>query len=231
MTTTETYRQLRREDPYMSARTALALAHADDDADRAGVPRWFYGDEGYDLSIEGETFTLRIEYDYDFPPDWGDLGSVKERDRDRDYIAPYCYESVPPWPCVALPAGSDGSGTQGGYYGPLETYFDPGDSWEEWNPGGMARGPLREFLRRSLVAEGLRQRSTYQYGVTVTDDDENTMSLWGVDLSFDGSALDRAYLWHVVSDLAHEIRHGRAERAEQMARDIFTRLAMTSPHG
>jgi hypothetical protein len=216
----ETYRALRREFP---AATALAIARRDAEAEAAGLPRCVYSDEGYDVAIVGETFTVRVEPDYDFGVDW--LGKVHERCQDRDYIAPYCYESVS-WPCVALPAGDDGSGTQGGYYGPLATYYDPGEHWEPYAPAGMARGPASEWTRQELVREGVRVRSGWTYVVTVTDEHGNYDALCGVDLAFDGSATDRSYLWSTITGIAGIVQWERAEaerkHLERMARPWAT---------
>lgn len=227
MTTTETYRRLRAEDPYMGARMALSIARADTAADAAGLPRWL-DEDPCEVVIDGESFTLEMATDEALNAHgWDCLGHVHERRR-------HPYDDRPDpvaWPCVPLPAGYDDSGTQGGYYHEFETYYDPGDSWEPFAPFGMARGPAHDWVRAHLIAEGVRVRKAWTYGATLTDQDGNDASLWGIDLANDGGPTDRSYLWSMVDELAYEIRHERAERAEKAARETFHRLTMASPHG
>jgi hypothetical protein len=216
MTPMKRYRVLRRNDPYLNAQTAWAVAKLATVAEKAGIGVWA---DGESVEIEGRSYLLTVK-----PDDWGDAwdgdcyGIVHARTpTSADYPSPV------DWPCVPLPGGGPDRST---YYGDWGSYYDPGTYWEPYAPPGMARGLVRPHLRAELVREGLMIRDSNEWYVSLVDPDDETLSasLGGVGLG-NGDTWERAYIWDLAQELAAEIEYDREQRTERAREGLYARTA------
>lgn len=204
------YKRMRREDPYAPARVTLDILRSCDEAKAAG----FYAFWAESAEVDGVTYRVRVEAD-DHGFD-GDCYGTVEKLGETSWGYPQPVE----WPNVVLPSGSDRV-HQSSYYSDRETYYEPGPTWEEYAPAGMARGLRRGWMRRQLVEEGLRVRDGWPVGVMVEGPDGESAALWGVDLSpSQDEPADLSYVWEVVKELVANIQWQREERERKAAEKL-----------
>lgn len=203
------YHDLRREG--YGARYALRLARLDAEADRAGVPRFPWGE--FDVTLDGREYAVTVEPD---PEPWrfGDddvTGRLVER-RDR-WSTGYPDPVTPP----AIALDERRAYEPGGCYDPTEHLAGK-------RRQGMARHAAWLAVRADLIAEAAPHVAEADYGeprccTVYVERDGAGFSVCGVEAT---GPLARVWIFDVIRENAAEVEYQiaereRAERGRRMA--------------
>ncbi len=208
------YRAIRKDDPYLPARHALAIARDAEEAWAQGLS--VYGES--EVTIGDETFTVEVEPDWDDSFDGDCYGEVIDRYPHPDYVFMPQYDRADDETVIALDDAH-------GYVidRAAESVSALAQSWSRVY--GASRSVCRDLARENLRTAGntmLRAMNGNEepaYLIVVrTADGEDFDTLGGVELSDDDRG--SAYLWETVRDMAGEVVYNRAARIEREAREL-----------
>lgn len=220
MSTTDRYRRIRRQDPYLPARHALSIARDAEAAQLAGAT--FYAP--WTIEHEGETFTVEVEpEDWDFAWDGDCYGEVIDRYPHPDYVGMPQYDRADGETVLALDESHAYEVDSA-----AESVTALAKSYQRFYGASravcrdLARTELRKMGDRMLYAMNGGDRG--EYVITVRSaDGQDWDTLGAVDVNHDDAGI--GYLYSCAVEMADEVVYNRAARIEAERAAIEERAA------